>query len=70
MKYENRIVKASLAAGLSECLLGVIALWAGFGYWWFEHVGMFGYLGIGMVLYSIWHYIFIKIDNKKSRRNK
>jgi len=65
MRYEGRIVKASLFAGISELLLGYIFYLNGVGDWWFNNFHFFGYLGIGFILYAFWHQYFINWDNRK-----
>ena len=47
-EFEMRFVRASGAAGIIELMLRFIF-----------HYDMFGYLGTGLILYSIFHYVQI-----------
>jgi hypothetical protein len=67
MKYEKRIIKASLLAGLSELVLGVIFWVTGFAEWWYNHLHFFGYLGLGMILYASWHYYYYRKESKEDK---
>lgn len=60
--FERRFVLAALLAGLSELLLGL----SPYGALLNGRLSMFGYLGVGMVLLSFWHFVLIKIDDRRS----
>lgn len=65
MKYEGRIVKATFLAGVSEIFLAWIFYTTGFGDWWYSKFHIFGYLGIGFILYAFWHQYLINWNNRK-----
>lgn len=61
-KFENRQILAAGAAGAIELGLALTRV----GAWYQDHVGMFGYLGTGLVLFALAHKVLQCID----RRNK
>ncbi len=66
MKAEDRTIKASLYAGLTDILFGLIMYFTGIGDWYYTHFHMFGVVGFGMIAYAFWHHIF----KKRSQQNE
>jgi len=64
MKSEERIIKASLLAGVSDILIGIIFYLTGFADWYFAKLHFFGILGLGMLWYAFWHNYLYKKDLK------
>jgi hypothetical protein len=64
MKYEQRVIKASAAAGATELLIGLVASVTGFHEWYFEHFHFFGVLGVGMLLYAAYHEYYRRRDSR------
>ena len=62
MKNEMRIIKASFMTGVSELILGLIMSRIGWHDWYWDHFKMFGVLGIGMVFYAFWHYLYLRME--------
>jgi len=67
MKAEERQIKASFLAGCSEITLRFIL-----EHFNIEGSWMLGWLGIGMILYSVWlgFYYNIEVRKKRVRRTK
>jgi hypothetical protein len=61
MKIEERQIKASFLAGLSEIALRYILM-----YFNVEGAWMLGWLGLGMILYSIWLGYFFTMEVKQN----
>lgn len=55
MQNEQRIIKASVYAGWTDILFGLLMYFTGWHQWYFEHFHFFGILGIGMLIYGSWH---------------
>jgi hypothetical protein len=55
MGTEERVIKASFAAGMTDLMFGLIMYWAGWQEWYFQHFHTFGILGFGMIAYAVWH---------------
>lgn len=64
MKSEIRIIKSSFLTGISEIILGIVMHEFGWHDWYFEQFKFFGILGIGMIFYAFWHYVFFHIEVK------
>ena len=62
MKSEKRIIKASIAAGITDTIIGLIMAITGWHEWYYNHFHVFGILGLGMILYGLYHLLFYKID--------
>lgn len=62
MKSELRFVNAAIATGFTEILLAALLHLFGLHIWWWEHMKMFGSLGIGMMMYGFWHSFYIQKD--------
>lgn len=62
MKNEHRVIKATLYTGWTELLIGLIMAWTGWQQWYYEHFHFFGILGMGMLIYSMWHAHFLHKD--------
>lgn len=56
MKYEDRAIKASFLAGITDILVGIIMHFTGWHEWWYNQFHLFGVIGLGMIAYSFWHY--------------
>jgi len=67
MKNEMRMIKASFLTGVSELLLGVFMSFTGWHDWYYNHFKFFGVLGIGMLFYAFWHWVFYKLEVKNVR---
>jgi uncharacterized membrane protein len=55
LKSEERIILASLFAGLSEIVFGLFMSVTGFHKWYFDNFHFFGIMGVCMVFYALWH---------------
>ena len=66
MKSENRIIKASIATGLTEIIIGLFMAGTGLHNWYYDHFHFFGVLGIGMLSYGLWHWYYKIKDTPKS----
>ena len=66
MKSEERVIKASLMAGLSDVIVGILFHFTGIHDWYFTNFKFFGVLGIGMLLYAFWHAYFYYSDTRWS----
>jgi len=55
MKAEERTIKASILAGITDMLIGLIMFLTGWHEWYYNHFHFFGILGIGMIAYGFWH---------------
>lgn len=66
------MIKASFSAGIFEILLGIMSYLTGFGSIYMEKAGMFGFLGVGLCLYAIFHKLFMYIDgvDKHGKKSK
>ena len=60
MKSEDRIIRASLFAGVTEIIVGIIMYATDLGHFWFERAGFFGVMGVCMVFYGCWHWYLKK----------
>jgi len=58
MNAEKRIIKASFFAGLTDIGVGLFMFVTGWHSWYFERFHVFGVLGLGMVAYAFWHFVF------------
>ena len=58
MKSERRIIKSSIMTGLTEILIGILFALTGLHDWYFEHFKFFGVIGLGMLLYGLYHYYY------------
>lgn len=66
MKVEQRQIKASMYAGITDIIFGLIMYATGAADWYFEHFHFFGILGIGMIFYSVWLlYFYLESEPKK-----
>lgn len=65
MKSERRIIKASLFAGITDILIGLVMFLTGWHEWYFNHFHVFGVLGLGMIAYAYWHNYFLIKETKK-----
>jgi len=64
VRAELRQVKASMYAGLTDIVFGLIMYFTKAADWYFAHFHFFGILGIGMVFYSVWLYYFFALDTQ------
>jgi len=55
MKFEERIIKASILTGLTDILFGWIAYLTGFGDLYYAKFHVFGIFGFSMLTYGLWH---------------
>jgi len=65
MKPEERNIKASVMAGVSDILIGLIMYLTGAADWYFQRFHFFGIMGIGLLLYSYWYIYFYRKDTGK-----
>lgn len=64
MKLEDRIIKASIATGITDIAFGALAFISGFGDWYYKHLHNFGIFGLSMLAYGLWHIYFKYRDEK------
>jgi len=57
MNGENRIINASILAGLLDMLLGFLMWLTGYQFYY-----MHGVLGVGMIFYGLCHALFKYVD--------
>ena len=62
MKQEERIIKASMMAGITDIAFGIFMSLTGWQEWYFNHFHVFGVLGIGMLAYGYWHKKLYEIE--------
>ena len=66
MNAEKRNVQASLFAGVTEIVIGVVMALTGWGTWYFEHFHFFGILGVGFILYAYYYCLFYRRDTSEA----
>lgn len=57
-RFEIRFILAAGITGFLEILLGVSPL----GFWLGHYLQTFGYLGTGLILMAVSHYVLMRID--------
>jgi len=63
LKAEQRTYKASFYAGFTDILIGLVFYLTGFADWYYAHFHVFGVLGLGMILYSFYHWLLYKREH-------
>lgn len=66
MHSEQRIIKASILAGVTDIIVGLFMFITGWHQWYYDHFHVFGILGIGMLAYGIWHGVLYSRDTGRS----
>lgn len=64
MELEKRIIKASIATGITDLIIGLIAFQTGFGDWYYLRFHNFGIFGLSMITYGLYHFLFEKLDKR------
>lgn len=59
MNAEKRTIKASICAGLTDIIIGIIMFLTGWHEWYYQHFHVFGIIGLGMLAYGFWHNYFL-----------
>ena len=71
MKSEERIIHASILAGWTDIILGLIFYLTGFADWYYTRFHVFGVIGMGMLAYGFWHSVLyrrgMQSEKKKSK---
>lgn len=65
MKAEERTIQASIYAGATEIIFGVIMWLTGWGTWYFERFHFFGTMGLCMLFYAYWHLYLLRRDREQ-----
>jgi len=60
MNAEERTIKASILAGITDIIIGLIMFFTGFGDWYYSKFHVFGIIGLGMLAYGFWHLYFLR----------
>jgi len=60
MRHERRTIKVSLLTGITDIALGLIMYFTGAADWYYEHFHIFGILGMGFIIWAIWHMYFYR----------
>ena len=58
MRAELRSVNASILAGFTDIIVGLLMFFTGWHQWYFDHFHFFGIMGLSMLFYGYW-YIFL-----------
>jgi len=66
MKPEERNIKASICAGVSDIIFGLILYKLDWIEWYFQRFHFFGIMGMAMLFYSFWYIYFYRKDTGKS----
>lgn len=62
MNAEKRTIRASVLAGVTDILFGLLMYFTGYGDWYYAKFHMFGIIGFGMLAYGYWHLYFYNIE--------
>ena len=66
MRYEKRTIKVSLMTGLTDIVIGLILYLTGIADWYYERFHVFGVLGLGFVIWALWHSYYYKKETGKN----
>jgi uncharacterized membrane protein YphA (DoxX/SURF4 family) len=62
MNVEKRTIKASIMAGFTEIVIGIIMVLTGAATWYFNTFHFFGIMGVCLIMYAYWHLYFLYQD--------
>ena len=62
MNAEKRTIKASILAGITDIIFGLIMYFSGWSTWYFNHFHFFGIMGFGMLAFGFWNIFFYNIE--------